>query len=251
MTHIAEGTIQAYLDDELLLEERWHTERHLEECELCRRELAAQETRAAGFRGAVERLDGALPAHEHAIGWPRAGRGGELRRMLPRAAVLLLFVGAAASATVPGWPLRNWIEQLVPAADQEVSTAPADQGPAPADAPARAEAGVFVEAADGEVEVVLRDGRDLRVRTVLVDGSRAGVTTVGGAAGARFRTGAGRIEVIDAAGGQVRIEIPRGAVAATVMINGHVVLQKEDSSFDLPTDLPGLDSAGITFSVEQ
>lgn len=252
MTHIDEGRLQAYLDGELLLEERWNAERHLEECEACRRELATQEARAAEFTRAVERLDGVPHAREYAIGWPKAKRGRDLRRILPRAAVLLLFVGAAASATVPGWPLRQWIDQLTPESDETTSPSSADQSTAPADAPiATAEAGVFVEAVDGRVEVVLSDGRDLRVRTVLVDGTRAGVTTTGGVAGARFRTGAGRIEVIDAAQGEVRIEIPRAAEVATVMINGDVVLQMEDSRLDLSTDLPRLDSAGIALSVEQ
>src|SRR5690606_31873441 len=252
MTHIDEGTLQAYLDGELLLEERWRAERHLEECELCRMEVDAMTGRARRFTEAMSLLDAAPRERQHAIGWPRQQRAAFLRRMLPRAAVLLLFAGAAASATVPGWPLRQWIESIAEEPREVAVTSPEEETQAPRGSAAEAmESGVFVDAVNGRVEVEVLGGHDLRVRAVLVEGTRAGVAATGSATESRFRTGTGRIEVHGPHDGELRVEIPRGAAVASVIINGQVVLQKEGSSLDLSTDLTGLQSAGIGLSIEQ
>lgn len=249
MTHIDEGTLQAYLDGELHLDERWRTERHLEDCEICRRSRGEMEARARHFAGAVALLDRAPRSREPAIGWPRRW-GEKARRMVPRAAVLLLFVGAAASATVPGSPVRRWIDALGAPASTAESAARAEQQvtATPAEI-ARAESGVSLEAADGAIEVVLRDAHDVRVRATLVDGTRVGVYATGEAASSRFLTGAGRIEVLRPRAGELRIEVPRGATAAHVIINGRTVLRKQGAGFDLSDESPELESERIEFSV--
>lgn len=251
MTHIEEGRLQALLDGEAHLDERRRAELHLQGCDDCRQELEAMRDRSAGFARAMETLDHAPRSREHAIGWPRSERLSTVRRYLPRAAVLLLFVGAGASATVPGSPVREWLVSLgntrsaaeaVQAVAPEVVSAPA--------APERVEAGVSVEAADGAVHVLVRDAAELRVRATLVEGTRAGVYAVGGAAESRFVTGAGRIEVLGPSGGELRIEIPRGTATASVKINDSEILRMQNGRFDLSAEEAGLDAAGIAFSVE-
>jgi hypothetical protein len=173
--------------------------------------------------------------------------------MLPRAAMFLLFAGAAASATIPGSPVRRWLgmeEAPATIADQEAasSTGEAPAVPTPAQP---FESGVSVEAADGAVEIVLRDaGGDLRVRALLVEGTRAGVYAAGDAATSRFLTGAGRIEVLNARAGDLRIELPRDAAVATVVVNGREYLRKQDGRLDLRVGEPEGAADTIEFSVQ-
>lgn len=251
MTHIDEGRLQAFLDGELHLDERRRAELHLQTCGDCLQELEAMRGRAARFTTAMEALDHAPRGREHAIGWPRSGRMEAIRRYLPHAAVLLLFVGAGASATVPGSPVREWLVGLGDApAVIEVGQTPAPDAIATPPAPERVEAGVSVEAADGAVQVLVHDAAELRVRATLVDGTRAGVYAAGGAAEGRFVTGAGRIEVLGPTGGELRIEIPRGTATASVKINETEVLRMQDGRFDLSAADADLDAAGVAFSVE-
>jgi hypothetical protein len=248
MTHIDEGSLQAFLDGELHLEERRHAERHLQECELCRGELESLKGVGTRFASAIAVLDHAPSAREHAIGWPRARRFSRVRRYLPRAAVLMLFVGGGASAVVASSPVIRWVQELVRSAPT-VQTAPRLESVA-APAEERVEAGVSVEAEAGRVEILVHDASQLQVRATLVEGTSAGVFAAGGAASSRFVTGAGRIEVLHPTSGELRIEVPSATPAVTVRINGRQVLTKQDGNLDLSADEPDLDAAGVVFSVE-
>jgi hypothetical protein len=99
--------------------------------------------------------------------------------------------------------------------------------PAPAPAPAPA-AGISILPDGGSVRVVLNGAAEgLRVHTRVSEGELVEVSATGAAAGARFRTGPGRIEVLDAGAGEVRIALPRGAKAAVVEVDGRVYVAKE------------------------
>ena len=111
MTHIDEGSLQAYLDGELHLEDRWRTERHLEECDACRAELQLLEGLSGTFSSAASRLERAPRSREFAVGWPARPRRSALRRLLPRVAVFLLFAGAAASPLSGGYGLQAMRER--------------------------------------------------------------------------------------------------------------------------------------------
>lgn len=256
MKHIDEGDLQAFLDAELRLPERRRIELHLEECSRCEAVAAGLRELGSTFSSAVRLVDveparaGAPPVPAVSSQPPARGILVGARRWLPRAAVFLVFLGAAASATVPGSPVRRWIADLTPARPPAEVPAAIVEAPAPVPPPAR-EAGVFVDAVDGEVEVALHGANGLRVRAFVVDGVRAGVTGTGGAAASRFRTGAGTIEVSEASGGELRIEIPRAIPLATVIINDEVVLRKLNDRIDLSAGAPALEAAEITFSVEQ
>ena len=251
MTHIDEGRLQALIDNELRLDERHRVERHLASCESCRAEAEALRGLSGTFSQAVETMPGSPPRREHGIGWPRRGAS-RLRRILPRAAVLLLFAGAA-SATIPGSPVRRWfgVEPSTTAAPvSEVERGAQSPASVAAAAPA-VESGVSVEPVDGAVDILLHQaGGGLKIHALLVEGPRAGVYASGAAASSRFRTGAGRIEVLNARGGELRIELPRGVAAATVTVNGKEYLRKQGESLDLPVAGSADAAEGIDFSVQ-
>lgn len=253
MTHIDEGRLQALIDGELRLDDRHRVERHLATCDGCRADLEGLRSLSGRFSAAVGELPRMTRTREHGRGWHVRSRSAVLRSMLPRAAVFLLFVGAAASATIPGSPVRRWLGmEEAPATVAEAGPAGSVQEtPMAATATDAFESGVSVEAADGTVEIVLRDaGGDLRVRAMLVDGTRAGVYAAGDAASSRFITGAGRIEVLSARAGALRIELPRDVAVATVIVNGREYLRKQDGRLDLRVGEPDGTTDGIEFSVQ-
>ncbi len=234
MKHLDEGTLQALADGELPQGERRAAEAHLAACGACAAELASLRSDRSVLSAALARADVTPPtaAAQMSLRRRRAAAGpwaGEARRALLRAAVLVLALGGVAAAAVPGWPLREMIERAVapapPAAAPGLAPAPAMAAPVPAPAPA---AGISILPDDGEVRVVLNGAAaGLRVHTRVSGGELVEVSAAGAAAGARFRTGPGRIEVLDAGAGEVRIALPRGARAAVVEVDGRVYVAKE------------------------
>lgn len=265
MTHVDEGVLQALADGELAGDERRFADRHLDACPVCRAELEGLRSASRDLAGALSLLDHRVPrARDYILAqprkrpeppraWKRSGWG------LARAAGLVLGFAAAASATIPGSPVRGWLDGLLaperqtvalsePAAPEVAATtraaAVAEEAPV--------EAGISVLPSQGEVRIVLRDASpELVVRAVLVDLPRAGVFARGEAASARFSTGEGRIEVDGAGPGELRIELPREAYNASVVVNGTPYLTKQGDQLRLA--VPAQDSAAteVTFKVQQ
>lgn len=248
--HLGDGTLQALLDGELPPAERSAAEAHLAACGECAAEL--RELRAAHERMAALLAQADVPAPVAQAQMSlrarrlRAGRWSEARKALLRAAILVMGVAGVAAAAVPGSPVREWVEQRVlPAKKQTMepalgpTVAQQPQAPVPASAPS----GVSIRPDAGVVRVVLTGASPrLRVTARLVDTDRAGVLARGKAAsGARFRTAPGRIEVVGAGEGELEVEIPRAARAATVQVNGHVYVAKDGDSLRVlaPADAPG------------
>jgi anti-sigma factor RsiW len=242
MNHLDEGLLQAYADDELPGDERSSVEVHLEGCLACRSELRDLGSLGEQLTAALSLLDrpapaaagsasaaGALrPAQPRWSGWRRGVAA------LPRAAVLVFGVAVGASAMIPGSPLHRLISPE-PAAEGGV-VAPQREAVALA-APVEeftAEAGVSIEPLNGEVRVVLRAASpDLKVRASLSTGARASVLASGPAAEARFETAPGRIVVEGLGSGELRIELPGAARAATVEVNGREYLRKQGDQLHL------------------
>lgn len=251
MKHLDEGTLQAFMDGELGEEQREEVTAHVAGCEPCRTELAWLRAASGELHGALAHLDRPAPvARDYAVAWPR--KAGPARRMLhalPRAAVFVLGFAAVASATIPGSPVRRWVEEVLAPAPQVATTAaprPAERAAGPeletsAAVAAPVEAGVSIRPEDGAVSIRLRDASpELRIRAVLTDGERAGVFATGAAAEARFSTGPGRIEVVGAGPGELRVELPRSG-AATVEVDGQPYLVKEGEQLRL--SVPPVDSS--------
>ena len=233
MTHLGEGTLQALLDGELGPGPQAEADAHLARCGECAGllvELRGMNSRASALLGLVDAMPPVLAA-QAAFARRRRGTGAlaHARRALPRAAVLVLAVAGAAAAAVPGSPVREWVERAVVQPREEEPAAPA---PAPA-----VRAPVAVEPAPKAVSILPEEGRvrvavtgssaELRVRARLSDAPHAQVTATGAAVSARFRTGPGSIEVVGAGPGELVVELPAGARAAFVEVNGRVLAAKE------------------------
>jgi hypothetical protein len=267
MNHLDEGTLLTLADGELAPADSAAVERHLAECGACRAELDELRGAATTFAATLARADSPAPVVSDTTARAlrrraeRAGGGAERPpargwRELGRAAVLVLGIATAAAAAVPGTPLNGWLRELVEpeprvAAVHEVRGAP-EAAPAVAAAEFEAQAGVSVLPERGTVRVLVNGASTaLRIRAVLTDGPRAGVFAAGEAANARFSTGPGRIEVSGATAGELRIELPHNAIAATVEVNGRRYVAKQDDQLRLT--VPAGDSAGaeVSFRVLQ
>jgi putative zinc finger protein len=248
--HLDEGLLQALLDGELPPEARAGAEAHLAACAACAQELKAQRAAVERAGALLELADVPAPVaraqlqfrgRRHRTARPLV----EARRALLRAAALVVGLAGVAAAAVPGSPVRAWVERVVdPAPRQHAPAPPPALTGAPERAP-RAEsalAGVSIRPEGGSVRVVLSGAApELKVRARLSDGVRAAVTATGAAAGARFRTGPGRIEVVGAGAGEVTVELPRGARTAVVEVNGSVYVAKDGARLRVmaPTEEPG------------
>lgn len=234
MTHLGEGTLQELLDGELAPGPRAQADAHLASCAECAgllAELRGLNARTSALLGMTD-ADAPVLAAQAAFARHRRGAGalGQARRALPRAAVLVLAVaGAAAAAVVPGSPVREWVQRVTvqPRATEPALPAPAP-APAPEALPLPAPKAVSILPENGQVRVeVTGSSAELRVRARLSGEPAAQVTATGAAVSARFRTGPGRIEVVGAGPGEVVIDLPAGADAAFVEVNGRVIAAKE------------------------
>ena len=256
MNHPAEGTLQAFLDGETAGADTSALERHLRECDRCQGDLHA-------LRAANDELVGALAL----LNFPapiRTARQQIARRRartvwgvpLGRAAVLLIGVSTALSATIPGSPVRDWIagawgDNAAPEA--AVSVLKSDAAPVVEETAAPLpSAGVSVRPADGRMRVVfVRPARGLRVIARLHDGEQVEVSATGLASGARFRTGPDRIEIANADTGEVRIEIPRTAARFALEVDGRVLLSKEGENLRVPDRGAGAGGPEILLEVQR
>lgn len=251
-SHVDEGTLQALVDRELPEQARAAAERHLVGCAECREELATLRIAAREFAGAAALLTDP-GAGERAVAPPRparpAPRAAWPLRSLARAAVLVLGFAAAASATLPGSPVRRWVQDAWKPDPRVAAVEQAEMGTETA-ADAAPEAGVSVEPSRGEVVVVLNGpSPELLVRAAITEGPRAGVFATGAAAGARFSTAPGRIEVEGAGAGELRVELPRSARSARVIVNGAPYLAKVGDQLHLSVPGEASASAEVSFRV--
>jgi hypothetical protein len=231
-----DGALQALIDGELPPGEAAAAEAHLGACPACAAELRA--LRGVHERASLllARADAPAPVAQATMAMRarrmRAARYAEARRTLARAAVLLLALAGVAAA-VPGTGVHEWVTSAVlPAAKAPVQPRIAREAArAPAAAPVAdaSPTGVSIRADGGAVKVVLIGvPATVEVRAHLVAGDVAGVLARGPAAAtARFRTSTGKIEVMEAAAGVLEVQLPRGASAASVEVNGRVYVAKD------------------------
>lgn len=274
--HASEDRLLAYLDDEVPEGERQVVARHLEACRPCADALEALREISRRLSVGLQRLDRPAPAlhpaairrragvldvargrdddarpaagpaspDEEAPSGRRSGRpagADRPRRSLLAAAVLLLaFTGVAAA--IPGSPVRAWLTDSARAiaglfgGGEEPAPTVVDQEAV--EAATRLPSGVAVEPYGGSVRISLRSpSPDAVVRVRVVDDARATVL----ASDARYRTGPGRIEVLGAGPGDLRIEIPRSVASAIVEVDGRPVVEKVGTDLRLltPADTSG------------
>jgi anti-sigma factor RsiW len=256
MNHTTEGTLLEWLDGRLPASEYSRVEGHVAQCTGCTAELDRLRLLSATFAGAMELLDPpALTRAAYAAVLRRRShwRGADTRRTLARAAVLVLAVAGIASATLPGSPLRAWLEdRLGLNTHVTVSGAHAPSTlPAPAPAAEPASAGIAILPINGAVRIVLNNADPaLRVRVRLAEGEIVDVRATGAAADAQFRTGPGRISISDAGAGEIQIALPHTVARATVFVGTKPYLIKERGQIRVLA--PAADTAGaeIIFPVQ-
>lgn len=129
MLHGTDGTLQAFLDDELRPDERAALVRHLDTCSACAAKLDGLRAAADQFSAAVQGLDQHAPAvaeayaavlHESRSRSSAAGKSGSraavaavvaprvARRAFLRAAALIVFCATAATGALVESPVRRW-----------------------------------------------------------------------------------------------------------------------------------------------
>jgi anti-sigma factor RsiW len=229
MNHVAEGSLQAFLDGELSDDERSGVERHLLTCRECEATLAELHEASAVLEAALIAYDRPAPVEDaaRAVRRRRAQeRMAASRRALLRAAGLVLGFAAVGSAAIPGSPVRDWVN-----AAWQHGTALFDR-PAVAEAEAptanSAQSGISVQPSGGWVRIVVEaPAADLTARVRLVDNGRVSIRAFDGAAAAHFRTGPGRIDIVRPGAGELHIDVPSSVVGAVLEVDGRAIVTKE------------------------
>jgi hypothetical protein len=235
MTHVEEGVLQAYLDAEVTAGARADIDKHLHSCSTCAAELERMRGAAQLFREVMHDGDVAvamLPAHARFAAARRVARimpAPKPRRAFARAAMFIVGLGAVASAAVPGSPVRGWINDALMRVGLLAAPETAQIPPLPAPEPfmpqdAVESTSLAIEAVGGRVRIVLKNVSDeTAVEVRVVESDRALVEATGAAARARFRTGAGLLEIDGVHGGSVVVEIPRSVTNAVVTRDGATI----------------------------
>jgi anti-sigma factor RsiW len=216
MNHLEEGTLQAFLDDELKPRQRADVAEHLMGCRECRRVKEELVRARSVFSEAVSLLD--VDAPGEAAPRRSLGAGGGA---FVKAAGLTLLLAAAASAAVPGSPVREWLVRTVqPEPAQEAPVLEAVQ-PAPEPARASLPAGVSLPASS-PVDVVIDRPDGTTIRLVETEGANVAVSALGTERDPAFSTAAGRIEVRGAVGGEITVAVPPTNAPFRLVVDGEV-----------------------------
>lgn len=247
--HVEDGTILAYLDGELDGETSSRVAAHLSECAGCRRRWEELSTASAILASGLDALDVAPPDRSaEELRRLRSGRArdrsddrvedgpdgtrpfGFPRAALLKAAVLVLGVATAASAVVPGSPVRAWITDAVRAVagtvvDEGGSGAAVPDGEVPDPTTAPQESGlqgVTIPVTDSAVVRVPEPSSGLRLRIRSIRGALLSVT----GRGARYRAGSGTIEVTAVGDdGELRLGVPESASMVRITAGGSILVE--------------------------
>ncbi|MFQ5679369.1 MAG: zf-HC2 domain-containing protein [Gemmatimonadota bacterium] len=264
MSHLTEEGLLAYLDGELAEPAGKEAKDHLAQCRACRRRYRELRELTRHVSAALELLDPAPPlvqpadirrraartlplepARSREAARPRTVRNGgkRRRRALLAAAVLLLAVAGAGATTLASSAARRWVAASVPVVGRLFRAEPPSAPPEIPTAPASLSMGISVDPTAGRIRVLVeRPAPGVLVRVRLVEQERASVW----AAGATYRTGPGRVEVVRPGPGDVRVELPRTLSSATVEVDGRTMLEKRGADLRLLT--PAVDSSGSEIS---
>jgi hypothetical protein len=241
MGHVDEGTLQAWIDGELIGEDQTFVEAHVAVCATCAAELRTLrdlDLRVHEVLGSVTGVptpDPAILVQIH-----RRARSRGVARLIPaslmRAAVLLIALAGVVAAAIPGTPLRRWLEDvLAPEPDQPaIAPAPPSEPPVAPPAPAPLSGGSVLPS-EGAVTVRLRSpASGVGIRLELTNDTRAWVQWSSANESVRSGTGTGWIEVRNVERGSVLVRIPRSVVQATLEVDGAVWWQKQGDDTVIP-----------------
>lgn len=232
MSHLDEATLVALRDGETGAN-GIEAERHLAECGACASALQELRARQASIADLLVELDEPfdVAVAKNAVRARLRGRGAAPRfvhwSFRRAASVALLLAAAGAAYALPGSPLRSW---LAGGRDTGAMQTPATVENTPA-MTSDTETGVHLDVAGGPLRIVLNGvaaGTEIEVRWV--SGTTASVMAP---RGTRFTTSDGRIEAVTAPG-TVRVELPRGALPASLVVSGRTYLRNGNAGLDVP-----------------
>ena len=253
MPHIAEHELLEYIDRELTADRRADVGRHVEDCPACGAELDGLRAVSRGLTAALQQFDVAPDYGVDAVIARRKSRGQRYLalRALAKAAVLVFVIGGAGAAAIPGSPVREWVADAWSGARSLLGLA-AETPPSAVEIEppesATEVAMIAVPLVDGRIRIDIQNAApDAVVRVVVTAATDAAVT----ARGASYRTGSGWIEVLDAASGIIRIELPQGAASAVVSVDGAPKVLKEGANLRLLTAAADSSGSELQFRVEQ
>lgn len=256
-SHPSEARLVAYVDGELVPDERAAVSGHLEECGACRRTLSDLRRASSLFSEAAvvleppdsdvtaaetrRRAADRSPAERQRTGGVSgdSGSGTSLRwsrwsTATRIAASIVVLLGTAAA--LPGSPIRSWIDRSVQQVEallgggEDGPAAVEPEEPRPDRPAARDRSGVAVSASNGSILVTLGDvPRSTSVHVRLVAGQQAGVWNAGG----EYRTAPGRIEVTAPASDSLLVEIPRLVSRVELEVNDRLVAVGRDGELDV------------------
>lgn len=254
MDHLDEELMQALLDGELEGEAASAARAHLDACDACRESYEELCAGSQLFASAGALLD--RPSPRQVIAFPPSSRTIRRHRRfalaIPRAAVLLFGFAVAASATIPGSPVRGWIETRLGSNDDPLSVERREGIETPFSAePSATEMGVGIAPIDGRLRIVVTGAAPgLTIRALLTDARTGGAFSSGEATSTRFRGGGGLVEVFDAAGEELRVEIPRAAIVASLEVDGRTYVMKDGDQLRLITSGSDRLASEVAFQIE-
>jgi hypothetical protein len=270
MTHVQGSVLMALRDGEVDPPTEAAARAHLATCASCREDLAALESRRSEVTAALESLDGFFDAASARASVrvrvalaaadaggtlalaperrPRAGQrpqGAEPRasraRWIRAAGAVLFLAAASAAAALPASPVRRWVGDLI---GRAVPGAPTVDHPEPAAVPSEETAGVRIAVAGGSLQVFLTGvAADAEIQVRWVAGTEAAVF---GPVGSRFTSAAGRIEAT-LVPGPVRVELPRGVVPTSLVVDGRIYLSRTSDGLKVLGPVLRRDESGIVF----
>lgn len=262
--HPDSGDIRAYLDGEAPEHGAALVREHLESCVRCRslrEEILANGSLVGDALGKMvgrPDLAEARRALRRRLGTEERGSPKEPAFLgsfgLFRAAAVAALLLGGISAALPGSPVRDWITRVwegESAAYPEAGSGPGEPGGGSSlssldDGSAGEGAAVRVLPREGSVRVELTGAAPgTRVRIVLGDGERAGISSDGAS---RFRSGTGFIEVAEPSG-LVAVELPRTVASAEVYADGRLIFAKDGQALSFPTLTPQSDGEGFVLTL--
>jgi len=246
MSHADNGTLMALLDGELPDREQSAIELHLRACQTCAEDLAELSSLADEFSSAVALVDAPAPvlrarvalqpASGSATSIGRSPRWRAVPRDLLKAAAIVLLLAGAASAAIPGSPVRQLVDRAVrlirgESAPVQVPATVAE--PAPGVPAAVREPSAPVDASipvsEGRARISIHSpAAAARITVRLVDADRVTVRWDSEDEGVRFRTAPGSIDIYQVETALV-VEIPRTLDHATVEVDAIVYYLKDGS----------------------
>jgi hypothetical protein len=263
MSHVAEGSLQAYIDGEIGGAEYDALRDHLAVCVVCSSELATMSRSSKLVHEALSSLDVAAPllrARAHVSAERR--RANRVARLgtagLAKAAMLLLALGGVVSAAIPESPVRRALEATYARVAQLINgpgmPEPVADLHEPTDRPdpmvARVVESVSVMPSNGQIRIILHPPAGMVEVTVrIIDGGRANVVTSMENEAVRFLRGTGRVEVSGMGMGEVTIELPRSLQAGSVVVGSDVVAEKSGEGLRLRGSAQDAQGSEVRFRI--